>query len=138
MILVSVAQRGKLMSIGKMSKTVLKSIFGKSACLMYPIVSRQFVEGTRGQISIDSAQCIYCGICQKKCPTDAIVVEKKKSLKDSAGVVQESGQNLWQIDRLRCITCNYCVEACPKKCLHMDRKYSASCVSKETELYTVK
>jgi formate hydrogenlyase subunit 6/NADH:ubiquinone oxidoreductase subunit I len=104
--------------MGHMSfaQKVLQSVVSRPATRLYPFEKRPFFNKTRGSISIDIDKCIFCSICQKKCPTDAIVVTKAS--KD------------WEIDRLRCIACSACVEACPKKCLAMENQYSAAVVKK--------
>jgi formate hydrogenlyase subunit 6/NADH:ubiquinone oxidoreductase subunit I len=86
---------------------------------MYPLVKRDFAPKTRGSIRIEIDKCIFCGICQRKCPTQAIVVTKETKH--------------WDIDRFRCIICNACVEACPKKCLFTEGQYSASAAVKSEE-----
>jgi len=88
------------MKIGKM---VLRSLFKKPATLMYPVVPKPWKERTRGRIEIDIETCILCGICAKKCPTDAIAVDR--------------GARTWTIQRMGCIQCSCCVEVCPKQCL---------------------
>ena len=55
----------------KMAKTVLKSLFKKPATAMYPAVPREWTERTRGHVSIIEENCILCGICARKCPTNA-------------------------------------------------------------------
>jgi ech hydrogenase subunit F len=101
------------MSIGKI---VARWALSRPATRLYPFEKRAFYKNTRGAISIEIDKCIFCGICQKKCPTQAIIVTKPT--KD------------WQINRLRCIACNACVEACPKKCLAMENMYSPAVVVK--------
>lgn len=88
----------------------MKSLFKKPATLMYPVVPRQWEERTRGQIRISEADCIACGICAKKCPANAITVDRNKST--------------WSIQRMQCIQCNCCVEVCPKTCLTMENQYT--------------
>ncbi|MEG0829674.1 MAG: 4Fe-4S binding protein [Anaerovoracaceae bacterium] len=95
----------------KIGKLVLKSLFRKPATLMYPVVPREWQKRTRGQIGIKETDCILCGICSKKCPANAITVDKK--------------ERTWVIERMQCIQCNSCVEACPKKCLVMEPEYTA-------------
>lgn len=105
----------------KFIKTIMKSFVGKPATAMYPVVKREFYNNTRGKIGITIEDCIYCGICSKKCPTGAIkVVKPDKS---------------WEIDRMKCIVCNYCVESCPKKCLDMGNCYSSPASIKEKEVF---
>ena len=103
------------MSLLGMTKTVLKNLFTLPATERYPFVQKTFLSGTRGKVDIEIEKCIYCGICQRKCPTAAIIVTKEPKI--------------WTIDRMRCISCNACVEVCPKKCLALNVKYSA-CAAK--------
>ena len=72
----------------------------------YPAVPRQGFAGERGKLALEESKCIYCGICAKKCPSNALNVTRKPD-------------QSWQFDRYRCILCGACVEACPKKCLHL-------------------
>ncbi len=110
------------MAFVKMSKTVLKSLVKRPYTVKYPLGPRVYHgEVTRGSIAIKIEDCIFCGICQKKCPADALkVVKEDKS---------------WEIDRLRCITCSACVEACPKKCLTMEKDYTKPMLAKKKEVY---
>lgn len=110
------------MSVMKIKKMILGSLFKKPATLMYPVVPRKFEERTRGHIEIDMDACILCGICAKRCPTDAIEVDRKEA-------------RSWGIDRLRCIQCNWCVEYCPKKCLYMKNEYSQPSVGQNKDVF---
>lgn len=101
------------MSILSITKTLFKSIFHGPYTTQYPIKPKENFKNTRGSIDIDIDTCIFCSICQKRCPTDAIEVEKANAL--------------WRIDRLKCIQCGYCVDVCPKKCLIMNNQYTAPC-----------
>jgi len=87
----------------KMACTVLKSLFSKPATRLYPVEPRKYYPATRGQIDNQINVCIFCGLCQRKCPTHAITVDRTA--------------RTWQINHLQCIQCSSCVEACPKKCL---------------------
>jgi ech hydrogenase subunit F len=104
------------MSQMKFAKVIARSAVSRPATRLYPFEKRPFFKNTRGSVSIEIDRCIFCGICEKKCPTDAIKVTKAS--KD------------WEINRLRCISCNACVEACPKKCLAMENMYSPAVVTK--------
>ncbi len=53
----------------------------------------------------DPARCIYCGICAKNCPAEAIAVDRPSKT--------------WQCDYEECIGCGTCSEVCPKKCIIM-------------------
>lgn len=84
---------------------IFKNLIHRPATRLYPFVRRTRPAGTRGRLQIEIDKCIFCGICQKRCPSDALtVVREPKS---------------WTLDPYKCIVCGYCVEACPKKCLNM-------------------
>ena len=98
------------MAFFSMTKTVLKSLFRPPATVKYPFAPREFAAHSRGKITINIDTCIFCSLCQRKCPTDAIIVNK--------------ADKTWTIDRLKCIMCGACVEACPKDCLTQENRYS--------------
>ena len=98
------------MAFFSMTKTVLKSLFRPPATVKYPFAPREFAARSRGKITISIEPCIFCGLCQRKCPSDAITVNK--------------AERTWTIDRLKCIMCGACVEACPKDCLTQENRYS--------------
>ena len=108
-------------SVLSMSKLVFKSLFRKPVTERYPFVKKQYVVGTRGQVNIEIDKCIFCSICQRKCPTNAITVAKDRKR--------------WEVDRMRCISCNYCVEVCPKKCLALDTQYAACAAKPQKDTY---
>lgn len=49
--------------------------------------------------------CVYCGLCAKKCPKQAINVDRT--------------QKLWQLDKNACVGCTLCMKTCPKHCIEM-------------------
>ncbi len=53
----------------------------------------------------DPSVCVYCGICAKKCPMEAITVDR--------------ANKVWKLDEEKCIACGTCAGACPKKCIIM-------------------
>lgn len=93
----------------KISKLMMKSLFKRPSTINYPATPRQWEERTRGHIEIINEDCILCGICAKKCPTQAITVLKE--------------ERRWEIERMRCVQCAHCVGVCPKKCLIMKNDY---------------
>jgi formate hydrogenlyase subunit 6/NADH:ubiquinone oxidoreductase subunit I len=111
------------MSQLRMGKVVLRSLFRKPATLMYPQVPRIWQERTRGHIEINEADCILCGMCQRKCPSDAIIVDRK--------------ERTWTIHRMGCIQCKSCVDVCPKKCLFMKQEYTTPDVIKITDIHHI-
>lgn len=106
----------------KLGGMTTRSLFKKSECQMYPVNVREPFERTKGHVSNDIEACILCGICEKRCPTVAIAVDK------AAGT--------WTIDVFRCIQCRACVLACPKNCLTMETTYSAPATAKGTVTVT--
>jgi len=105
----------------KMGKMVIRSLFGKPATLMYPVKPAKITEATRGHITINVDTCIFCGICQKKCPTNAITVDRKG--------------RVWSIERMKCIQCNSCAVNCPKDSLLMETTYTAPSAVKITDTF---
>jgi len=100
---------------------IIRSMFNKPATLMHPVVKRDWHERTRGRIKIDIDDCIFCGICVKKCPTKALCISKE--------------EKSWTIRRMQCILCDYCVEVCPKKCLICAQDYMEPDVIKTVDRY---
>ena len=111
------------MAVMKFGGRLLRNLFSKPATKMYPAVPREYPERSRGHIEFDPSNCITCNICGKKCPTDAIVVDK--------------ASRTLTIDRMNCIQCGYCVESCPKKCLSILPGYTAPDAEKVTETFQI-
>ena len=105
----------------KIRNMILRSLFGEPATLMYPVKPREWKERTRGRIEIDIDNCIFCGICSRKCPTDAIVVNRE--------------EKSWEISRMGCIQCSCCVEVCPKKCLVNEAGYTSPSAQKIVDTF---
>ena len=93
----------------KLGKMTLRSLFGKPETVRYPFEEPEHPAALRGKVVFSPENCIYCGICEKRCPTAAISVVKK--------------EGKWSIDRFRCVQCGTCVRECPKTCLTMDPDY---------------
>ena len=110
------------MSFFLMTKIIIKNILRRPATIKYPFgPRREFYTNTRGKITMDINKCIFCGLCQKKCPTGAITVTRE--------------EKKWQIDRMKCITCGYCTESCPKKCISMESEYQEPVIDKKEDIY---
>lgn len=96
------------MGVFKLGGLTLKSLFSKRATRKYPYEVREAFENARGQIDmIDIHNCIFCGMCQRKCPADCIVVDRDESR--------------WTYWPYKCIACGACVASCPTKDLEMLR-----------------
>ncbi len=94
------------MGVFKLGGMTMKSLFKKAPTRRYPYEKREPFERTRAMIDMtDVHDCIFCSMCQRKCPADAIVVDKKASK--------------WTYWPYKCVACESCVEACPKSILEM-------------------
>lgn len=99
------------MNAFKMGKVLIRNLFSQPATLMYPVKPAKITDATRGHMTIDIDNCIFCGLCAKKCPTNAITMDRNA--------------RTWSIERMKCIQCNACATACKKDALHMDPHYTA-------------
>ncbi|MCH3972581.1 MAG: 4Fe-4S dicluster domain-containing protein [Oscillospiraceae bacterium] len=109
------------MSYLHFARTILSSLFKKPATRNYPAVPRKYPEITRGKIVMNIENCIFCGMCMRKCPADAITVTR--------------AQKKWEINPFSCIQCGCCVETCPKKCLSMQQQYTQPAPQKSEEVF---
>ncbi len=97
---------------------IFKNLGSKPATRMYPFEKREPFKDSRGHISgIDVDACIFCGICSKKCPADAIVVNR--------------AEKSWEIDQFKCVICGVCTEVCPKKCILQEAGHKTASCTKE-------
>lgn len=58
-----------------------------------------------GKPVMDAEKCVYCTLCAKKCPQEAIHVERK--------------EKVWKLDEEKCVECGICAGACPKKAIEL-------------------
>lgn len=49
--------------------------------------------------------CVYCTLCAKKCPQEAINVDR--------------AEKKWELTEDKCVGCGLCASNCPKKCIEM-------------------
>lgn len=111
-------------------KPIFRNLFSKPSTRLYPIVKREPFDKARGHVSGINEDCVFCGICAKKCPADAIEVDRTTKT--------------WKIDQFKCVICNVCIDTCPKKCISMDpthrtaeyKKSHVVCVGKQDEVQT--
>ncbi len=100
-----------------MTPTVLRNLFTGRATRDYPREVRDPFPQARGELVNAIEQCIFCGICQRKCPSQCIGVDKD--------------QGLWQCDPFACVYCGVCVDNCPTKCLSQKQLHRAPAASRE-------
>lgn len=106
----------------KLGKMTLRSLFKKPETVLYPVETRPQPNDLKGHIEIDISKCILCQICEKRCPTGAITVDKENKT--------------WTINRFDCIQCRTCIRDCPHGCLTMLPDYQKPGVQKFSESYT--
>ncbi|MGE5508613.1 MAG: 4Fe-4S binding protein [Chitinophagales bacterium] len=73
--------------------------------------------GRRGRVGIDLTDCLYCGLCQRRCPAACLAVDRTA--------------RTFTLEASRCILCGACTEACPKRCLTMKEEGRAPVTDKE-------
>jgi len=95
----------------------MSNLFKKPATKMYPNVQPTYTPMTKGHIENDIEACSLCGVCAKRCPSNAIVVDKPN--------------RVWSVNPFACIQCDNCVRACPKHCITMEIQYTSPSTTKE-------
>jgi len=100
----------------------LKNLFSKPATRLYPAVPAAIAEDTRGRIVYEMGRCIFCGLCERRCPTNAITMDKANKRQI--------------VSRARCIACGVCVENCPTDAIDMRREYAPPSTAPELHVYS--
>lgn len=85
-----------------MALTALRNLFSSPATR---VDARTPDPQARGQLSFDVASCVFCGVCQRRCPSEAIEVSRS--------------ERRLAIEHLRCVLCGVCVDACTKHSLSL-------------------
>lgn len=107
----------------KLGKMTLSGLFKKPETRLYPVEVKTPPAGLKGSVVNNVDNCILCGICAKRCPAHAIVVDK--------------ASRTWKIDHYRCVQCGCCVRECPKQCLVMEPHYAPVATSKKEDVFEV-
>lgn len=92
-----------------MLQNVLANLLSRPATRTFPSTRREPPADARGTVEFHAEECVYCGACALKCPTEAIDVSRAEKT-----VV---------FDLFRCVGCNCCVEACKHGCVQMLAAY---------------
>jgi len=101
--------------------TILKNFFTGPVTRMYPFKKREPFLDVKGTLGIDIDTCTFCTLCQIKCPSQCIRVDRK--------------EKQWTLDPFACVYCGICVEVCPVKCLHQDAHYRPAAFAKSMDSY---
>lgn len=93
----------------KMLKESILNAIKKPFTQKYPKERPIVPDRLRAKHKYDKEKCIYCGLCSRYCPSDAITVDKEKKK--------------WVVDLGRCLFCEQCAEVCPTKCLVLGTEF---------------
>ncbi|MFB6162952.1 MAG: 4Fe-4S binding protein [Halococcoides sp.] len=99
------------MSVGTFLTEALRTFRTDSATIDYPAESRDLPDRFRGKIAFEADPCTGCGMCERHCAADAIVVEG------------DADEVTWAYDAARCMFCGQCVESCPTGALESTDEY---------------
>ena len=104
--------------------TVLRNLVSKPATRLYPAEPAVIPRTERGRVVYDMGKCIFCGLCEKRCPTNAIIMDKQSKRQS--------------VSRAKCIACGVCVESCPTDAIEMRPEYAPPATAPEIHVYDAK
>lgn len=105
-----------------MTPNIIRNLLAGRATRNYPFEVREPFTLARGELVNEIEKCIFCGMCQRKCPSQCITVDK------------DTGT--WECDPFACVYCGVCVDTCPVHCLSQKQLHRH--VSPEREIITLK
>jgi formate hydrogenlyase subunit 6/NADH:ubiquinone oxidoreductase subunit I len=104
---------------GQMAGEVLRHLVKKPATVLYPYVKVEMPADFRGKITFFADKCVGCKLCQKDCPSNAIVINK---------VSDKRFEAIFDLDH--CIYCAQCVDSCNKDALAATKEYELAAFSR--------
>lgn len=107
-----------------MLRTTMKNLVSRPATRLYPAVPAEIPRTDRGRIVYDMSKCIFCGLCEKRCPTHAIIMDKANKRQS--------------VSRAKCIACGVCIDSCPTDTIEMRPEYSPPSLAPEIHVYDAK
>jgi ech hydrogenase subunit F len=93
----------------KMTPNIMRNLVVKKSTRRYPYEVREPFDKARGELLNDIERCILCGLCESKCPSRCIEVDKQTYK--------------WNYDPFACVYCGVCVDVCPSKSLRQNAQY---------------
>ncbi len=82
----------------KLVEEALRTLFRKPFTQRYPKERPSVPPGLRGKLEHSREKCVYCGLCDRYCPSDAIEVDVKNKV--------------WTHDLGKCLFCGQCEDVC--------------------------
>jgi|GEM_PF-1579309 len=94
----------------KILENIFKNATSKPYTSNYPFTPYQHFPGTRADVTWDGTKCTLCGLCQRVCPAECIVVHKEETKIEYMNT--------------QCIRCGYCVRVCPTNAISQNEVYT--------------
>jgi len=83
----------------------LRNLLSRPATRSYPAQPHTYCQGSRGHIEVEIQSCVFCGLCARRCPSQAITVSRE--------------EKRLTLEHLRCVGCAVCVDVCNKSSLSL-------------------
>uniref|UniRef100_A0A7C3J4B0 4Fe-4S dicluster domain-containing protein n=1 Tax=Candidatus Methanomethylicus mesodigestus TaxID=1867258 RepID=A0A7C3J4B0_9CREN len=100
-----------------------RSLLKPKATLRYPLGGKdslQIPDGYRGKMALKREACIGCTICEKDCPSSAIII-----------ITDQKGKRpVFYLDR--CMFCGQCKESCPTKAISFTKDFENASYDRKT------
>lgn len=98
------------MAMRKILENIVKNAVSKPYTSNYPFTPYEHFPGTRADVTWDGTKCILCGLCQRSCPAECIIVHKEETKIEYMNT--------------QCIRCGYCVRVCPNNAISQNEVYT--------------